>query len=143
MNKKYLEKLEYNKVLEILCLFAKTYIGIDKCKSLIPSANVEYLLNQTYQAYNLICRNGNLPISEIDNIDILIKNLESNFSLNASDLLKLTHILKTSREIKEYFCFDEADYSLISNYFSNLYINKQLEKEINTKILLQIMLLQN
>lgn len=135
MNKKYLEKLEYNKVLEILCSFAKTYIGINKCKSLVPSANVEYLLNQTYEAYNLICRNGSLPISEIDNIDILIKNLESNFSLDASDLLKLTHILKTSREIKEYFCFDEADYSLISSYFSNLYINKQLEKEINTKIL--------
>lgn len=135
MNNKYLEKLEYNKVLEILCSFAKTYIGINKCKNLMPSTNVEYLLNQTYEAYNLICKNGNLPISKIDNIDILIKNLESNFSLDASDLLKLTHILKTSRELKEFFCFDENDYGLISSYFSSLYINKQLEKEINDKIL--------
>lgn len=103
MNKKYLEKLEYNKVLENLCLFAKTYIGIEKCKTLAPSNNVNYLLEQTYEAYNLICRNGNLPISTIDNIDILIKNLESDFSLTASDLLKLTHILKTARELKEYF----------------------------------------
>lgn len=136
MNKKYLEKLEYNKVLELLCSFAKTYIGINKCKNLKPSANVEYLLNQTYELYNLICRNGNVPISEIDNIDILIKNLESNFSLTASDLLKLTHILKTSRELKEYFCFNNnEEYILISEYFSNLYTDKQLEKEINDKIL--------
>lgn len=135
MNNKYLEKLEYNKILEMLCSFAKTYIGINKCKNLKPSANVEYLLNQTYQAYNLICRNGNLPISEIDNIDILIKNLESNFSLTSCDLLKLTHILKTSREIKEYFCFNNEEYILISEYFSNLYTNKALEKEINDKIL--------
>lgn len=135
MNKKYLEKLEYNKVLENLCLFAKTYIGIEKCKTLIPSKNVEHLLEQTYEAYNLICRNGSLPISPIDNIDILIKNLESNFSLTASDLLKLTHILKTSRELKEYFSFNQDDYELIADYFSDLYINKQLEKEISNKIL--------
>lgn len=135
MNKKYLEKLEYNKVLENLCIFSKTYIGTEKCKTLAPSSNVNYLLEQTYEAYNLICRNGNLPISTIDNIDILIKNLESDFSLTASDLLKLTHILKTARELKEYFSFNQEDYELIADYFSNLYINKQLEKEITDKIL--------
>lgn len=135
MNKKYLDKLEYNKVLESLCLFAKTYIGIEKCQSLVPSKNVKYLLEQTYEAYNLICRNGSLPISEIDNIDILVKNLESNFSLTICDLLKLAHILKTARELKEYFSFDEEDYSHISEYFSMLYINKSLEKEISDKIL--------
>lgn len=135
MNKKYLEKLEYNKVLESLCLFAKTYIGTQKCQNLVPSKNVEYLLEQTYEAYNLICRNGTLPISPVDNIDILVKNLESNFSLTSCDLLKLAHILKTSRELKEYFSFDEEDYSHIAEYFSMLYINKSLEKEISDKIL--------
>jgi len=134
MKQKYLEKLEYNKILEILCAFSKTYIGKEKCLNIKPSKNVEYLLEQTYEAYNLICRNGSLPLSAIDNIDILIKNLESNFALTASDLLKLTHILKTCRELKEYFFFEE-DYSLISEYFSMLYINKNLEKEINDKIL--------
>lgn len=135
MKQKYLEKLEYNKILEILSSFSKTYLGKEKCLTVEPSNNVEYLLEQTYEAYSLISRNGSLPISSIDNIDILIKNLESNFSLNASDLLKLTHILKTSRELREYFSFDEVDYKFISEYFSMLYINKSLEKEINDKIL--------
>ena len=134
MKQKYLEKLEYNKILEILSTFSKTYIGKEKCLNIKPSKNVEYLLEQTYEAYNLTCRNGSLPLSAIDNIDILIKNLESNFALTASDLLKLTHILKTSRELKEYFFFEE-DYNLISEYFSMLYINKTLEKEISDKIL--------
>lgn len=135
MNTKYLDKLEYNKILEILSTFARTYIGIEKCKNLLPSNNVSFLLNQTYQAYNLICRNGNLPISAIDNIDIIIKNLESNFSLTASDLLKLVHILKTSRELKEFFAFADQDYMNISEYFSMLYVDKSLEKEINNKII--------
>ncbi|MBQ2916755.1 MAG: hypothetical protein IJE59_01020 [Clostridia bacterium] len=135
MSKKYLEKLEYNKVLEILCSFSKTYIGKEKCLNIGPSNNVDFLLEQTYEAYNLICRNGSLPLSTIDNIDIIVKNLESNFALTASDLLKLTHILKTSRELKEYFPFENEEYKLISEYFSTLYINKGLEKEINDKIL--------
>lgn len=130
MNKKYLDKLEYTKVLDILCTFSKTYIGNAKCKNLIPSKNVSFLLEQTYQAYNLICKNGSIPISAIDNIDIYIKNLESNFSLNSSDLLKLTHILKTSRELKEYFIFEKEEFNYIAEHFSSLYINKALEKEI-------------
>lgn len=135
MNTRYLDKLEYNKILEILSTFARTYIGIEKCKNLLPSNNVSFLLNQTYQAYNLICRNGNLPISVIDNIDIIIKNLESNFSLTASDLLKLVHILKTSRELKEFFAFADQDYMNISEYFSMLYVDKSLEKEISNTII--------
>lgn len=135
MNQKYLNKLEYPKVLEILCSFSKTYIGNNKCKNLMPSKNVSFLLEQTYQAYNLICKNGNLPISAIDNIDIYIKNLESNFSLTSSDLLKLTHVLKTSRELKEYFIFEKEDFSFVADYFHSLYINKPLEKEVNNIIL--------
>lgn len=135
MNKKYLNKLEYNKILEILSSFAKTYIGINKCKNLVPSNDVSFLLNQTYEAYSLICRNGNLPISTIDNVDILLKNLESNLPLSSCELLKLTHILKTSRELKEYFAFNLEDYPNISEYFSMLYINKSLEKEVSSKIL--------
>ena len=134
MNKKYLDKLEYDKVLEKLCTFSKTYIGLEKCKNLMPYENVEYLLEQTYEAYCLIERNGNVPLSEIANIDILIKNLESNFSLDIGDILKLTHILKTSRELKSYFLFED-EYINISEYFSNLYINNSLEKEISEKIL--------
>ena len=135
MKQKYLEKLEYNKILEILSTFSKTYVGLKKCTNLKPMQNVDYLLEQTYEAYNLIYRNGSLPLSSIDNIDILIKNLESNFALTASDLLKITHILKTSRELKEYFPFENENYNLISEYFSMLYTNKTLEKEINDKIL--------
>jgi len=134
VNKKNLEKLEYDKVIKKLSTFSKTYIGMEKCNNLLPSNNVEFLLEQAYEANSVISRCGNIPLCEIANIDILIKNLESNFSLTSSDLLKLTHILKTSRELKSYFIF-ENEYTNISEYFSNLYINNSLEKEINDKIL--------
>ena len=135
MNSKYLKKLEYNKILEILETFAKTYIGKEKCRSLIPSNNVDYLLEQTNQAVNLIYRNGSLPLGNIPNINISIKNLESNFSLTPADLLEIASILKTSRELKEYLPFDSKNSDLLLEYFNTLYVNKLVEKELFDKIL--------
>ncbi len=135
MNLKYLKKLEYNKILEILETFAKTYIGKEKCRSLIPSNNVNYLLEQTNQAVNLIYRNGSLPLGNIPNINISIKNLESNFSLTPADLLEIASILKTSRELKEYLPFDSKNSDLLLEYFNTLYVNKLVEKELFDKIL--------
>ena len=111
MNSKYLDKLEYNKILEILESFAKTYLGKNLCRNLKPSINVTFLLEQTNQALGLIYKKGNLPLSSIPNIDIAIKNLESNFALTALDLLEIGSILKTSRELREYFL--NEDFSLI------------------------------
>lgn len=135
MNKKYLEKLEYNKILHILETFSKTYIGKEKCLNLAPSKNVCFLLEQTDQALSLIYKKGTLPLSSIPNIDIAIKNLESNFALSAIDLLEIASIFKTSRELKEYLDLELQDIDLISEYFSSLYINKDLEIEILSKIL--------
>lgn len=92
-----------------------------------------FLLEQTNQALGLIYKKGGLPLSSIPNIDIAIKNLESNFSLTASDLLEIGSILKTSRELKEYFLDETCD--LILSSCDLVYINKLLEKEIFDKIL--------
>ena len=135
MNNKYLEKLEYNKILNILETFAKTYIGKEKCLSLNPSNKVSFLLEQTDQALSLIYKKGSLPISAIPNIDIAIKNLESNFAVSAQDLLEIASIFKASRELKEYFDIEIQDAELISEYFNALYTNKDLEIEILSKIL--------
>lgn len=135
MNIKYLNKLEYNKILDKLETHAKTYIGKEKCKNLVPTKNVSFSLTQTYQAVSLIYKNGSLPLSEIPNISMPIKSLESNFSLNMNDLLNVANILKSSRELKEYLDLNLENIDLISQYFENLYVNKPLEKEIFDKIL--------
>ena len=47
MNSKYLDKLEYNEILEMLEGFAKTYLGKNLCRRLHPSTNVSFLLEVT------------------------------------------------------------------------------------------------
>ena len=86
MNQIYLEKLEYNKILEKLASFCHTYIGKDLALSLLPSSdrnNVEKTLSETMEAVSLIQRNSAPPISEIDDISFYIKSLESSSAISA------------------------------------------------------------
>lgn len=142
MNKNYLNKLEYNKILDLLTNNSITYIGKDLCLNLSPSfkeAKVTKLLQETSEASNLIYRKGNLPITEISNIGISIKNLESSYSLSSKNLLDIAKILKLSRELKEYFYKDEdldlSAFLILSGYFSSLYTNFKIEENILSSIL--------
>ena len=85
-------------------------------------------------------------------MEIYIKALSSNQILSAKALLDLAHLLKMSRELKEYCKNDvlenttksimqnteitlEEHSSLLEKYFAQLYSNPAIEKEILEKIL--------
>lgn len=103
MNENFLNKLEYNKILELLDKECLTYFGKELCFKLRPifkQSKVTKLLQETDEACTLAVRKGNLPISSIPNIEIYIKNLSSSNSLNAKGLLDVARILKLSRELR-------------------------------------------
>jgi len=142
VQEKYLQKLEYNKILEILSNYTHTYIGKDLILNLKPLNNkdkVEKLLNETEEAVILRYKKGNLPISDINNIEISIKNLEAFNTLSSKSLLDIGKILKLSRELKEYLYDDESfelsNFPILDNTFSSLYSNPNMEREILSKIL--------
>ncbi len=142
MNKFYLEKLEYNKVLEILSNYSKTYIGKELCLSLKPSNikdKVLKSLKETSQANTLIQRKGALPIAFIEDPTVFIKVVRGNACLSCKGLLELSKILKMSRELKEYFYSNDGldlnNFSILDNYFGSLYTNLDIEKTIFTNIL--------
>ena len=141
MKEKYLKKLEYDKILEILSSFCITYIGKDLCGNLRPCnkyEQVEYLLNETNQGYILYREKGIPPIHDIPNIDIWIKTLDSIGILKNRALLEIASILKLSRELKEYFYSDPVNsnnFNIISKYFSDLYCNKNIEDNISNYII--------
>ena len=140
MNKTLL-KLEYNKILDLLCTYCKTYIGKEKILQLRPcntSITVQSLLNQTTEANTLLNKYGKPPITDIPNVDIIIKSIESNNTLSAKNLLQITHILKLSRELKSYFYDNElnsSDYPIMNSIFEQLYSNIGIEQNIFNSIL--------
>ena len=140
MEKKYLEKIEFNKILEILESLAITTVGKTLCQNLQPSNNREtviHSISETTECTILKIRKGTPPIAEIDNILPFTKALKSKNSLSASALLGLGHLLKISRELKEYITSDiEVDFApIVSRYFFNLYSNPKTEKAVLNSII--------
>ena len=142
MIEKYLNKLEYNKILDLVSNYCSTYIGKDFVSKLMPLNNkdlVKIKLEETSTAQTLLYRKGEPPISNITNIDIWIKNLESYNSLSAKALLDVAHVLQTSRFLHDYFFADDtfnlSDFSLLEDYFSMLYYNETIEKNILNSII--------
>ena len=129
-------KLEYNEIIQIIQKYCKTYIGKNFCNNLKPSFNfckVDILLKETIEAVTAIYKNGSPPFAELEPLDIYIKSLESNQILSAKALLDLAKLLKVSRELKEYY--KDEDFAELQSYFSSLYSNNLVEKEIFEKIL--------
>lgn len=142
MNENCLNKLEYNRILELLDKECLTYFGKGLCLKLRPSfkqAKVLKLLQETEEASILSMRKGSLPISPIPNIEIHIKNLESLNTLNAKGLIEVARILKLARELKDYFYndedFDLSFFPILDSYFSCLYNNVGIESKILSSIL--------
>lgn len=137
-----LEKLEFNKVLDILNNYTHTYIGKELVLSLVPSNNkdiVKRILAETTEATILVLRKGNAPISQIENISISLKKLESNGILSSKELLDIAHVLKISRELKEFFSSSlgktDEKFPNLEQYFNQLYTNKSIEDKIFSSII--------
>lgn len=139
MQTTYLEKLEFNKIKNILSSYAKTNNGKKMCLDLYPSNNkekVQKALDETTEAVALIYREGNLPLETIGDISTYILNLKNQNFLSAKALLELATLLKTSKTLKNYYFEKELNQTdSLTNYFDHLYTNPSIEEKIFSAII--------
>lgn len=139
MQTTYLEKLEFNKIKNILSSYAKTNNGKKMCLDLYPSNNkekVQKALDETTEAVALIYRKGNLPLETIGDISTYILNLKNQNFLSSKALLELATLLKTSKILKNYYFEKELNQTdSLTNYFDHLYTNPSIEEKIFSAII--------
>lgn len=159
----FYSKLEYNQIIQIIQRYCKTYIGKKMSSNMKPSFSydkVNLMLLETIEAVSLLYKKGTPPLTKLAEMEVYLKTLESNQILSTKALLDLAHLLEISRELKEYFKEDflsvnshkesinsstlkssndniglNKDSSTLEKYFSELYANSNIEKEIFNKIL--------
>ena len=124
-----LKKLEFDKILENISNYCKTYIGKKYVSELRPSQDkdqVQKMLDETAQGVILIQRNSTPPLGEIADITVYLKTLDGCGTLSIKALLELQNILQMSASLKDYFAKDylsTSDFSEIEQYFNDLYVN--------------------
>ncbi len=142
MNQKTIKSLEYNKIIDMLIEMAESELGRNRIKEIEPLRDlkeIEHLQNQTEEAYSLILKRGNPPLFGIHNISPEIKRVEIGGSLSPGGLLRVSDILRVSRELKRFLKeerqSEQDKNSIIGELVENLKINKNIEDQINNAII--------
>lgn len=134
MDNKIFRMLEYNKIIEKLTQKAITNLGKEECAKLIPNTKLEkvsLMQKETSEAVSLTLRIGMPPLTQINDFNSIFNKIRIGGILSAKELLDTANILKTLREVKEYFRDTlEDDYPILTDYFEALYTNVNVEKEI-------------
>ena len=140
-NNTYIEKLEFNKILEKLSNYCVTYLGKELAKNLKVSNDINIVkltLKETEEAVNLIYKNSTPPLSAIADISKYLKILESGMLLTNMPLLQLAQIFKTAQELKMYFnkeYINTDEFPILNSLFTKLYNNIEVQNKIFSSII--------
>ncbi len=136
--------LEFDKVLVELKKLASASITseyIDQVEISTQYEVVKNRLNETHEALKLIIAKGEPQLFGIVDIRSIIKRTEIGGALTAGGLLQVSDFLRVSRGLKTYLKKDsynsdeEVKLEYIDKLIENLYTDKRLEDEINSKII--------
>ena len=145
----YLDKLEFNNIREKLANFTYTIYGKELALNLEPNSskiNVKSMLDETKEAILASNLKGSFPLAKTEDVSLHIKRLESGNILSAKGLLDMKNILRISRELLEYFKdlknkeSEDNPFIILSDYFSSLYSNKDIEQKVYNDIISEDMI---
>lgn len=135
---KTLKTLEFDKILNKLCKFSVNEDTMEFIMSLTPESNynkVLNLLNETCEADKILNVYFVNPIASFDKIETVLNKAPKFSILTLSEILKTGRFLRASRVFKN--SIEQLDKSLIifHEYCGKIYIDNNLEKEIERAIL--------
>lgn len=106
MNKKILQTLEFNKIIQAVVNLAASDLGKEHVLSLAPSINkeeVESWQDETEDGTKILKLRGRMPIPKLQNVRPHLKRLDIGASLNGLEIAQIGKILRTTSEINRFF----------------------------------------
>lgn len=140
MNKKTLNKLEYNKIIELLTEHASSFAGTERCRKLKPMTSldaIESAQEETAAAFTRIVKKGRPSFGGCNPVNDSLKRLEVGGTLGSGELLRICRLLETAGRVKSYGRHENADdaQDCLDAYFSQLSPVTPLTNEIRRCII--------
>lgn len=140
MNKKTLNKLEYNKIIELLTEQASSFSGKERCRKLKPMTSlpdINTAQQQTAAAFTRLVKKGRLSFSGCNPVNDSLKRLEVGASLGSGELLRICKLLEVAGRAKAYGRHDnhEEEEDCLDPFFQQLEPLTLLTAEIRRCIL--------
>ena len=137
----YLEKLEYNKILEKLASYCHLEASKKEALELKPYIEIHEIrkrLEETTEAVNLIYRCSTPPAIEFEENEEEIKIIKTEGILSLKSIINLTKILKISEILKKYINQDFLnleEYQNLAPIFNKLYTNKGIIEKVENSVI--------
>lgn len=138
MNSNCLNKLEFNKIKEMLKAHASTELGKERVDKLVPMDrlfDIEKCQQQTEDALGRILRDGNISFTAKRSHLESISHLSKGSNLSANELLGIAALLDNVARVKSYGDTDEDRRDSLSDFFLVLDPLTQVAKEIRRCII--------
>ena len=105
MNKKVLQTLEFNKIIDMLVSHATSDKGREYCSKCHPITNMDRITRyqkETSDALTRIFKKGSISFQGSHDVSYFGKRLEIGGTLNAIELLHIASLLEVSKRAKSY-----------------------------------------
>ena len=138
MNKRALEILEYNKIINMLSGEAGSQMAKDRIARFSPRGDILYirdLLRETTEACEVIIRKGTLPIGELYDIEPLLYRVRKGGALTMKQLLMILYNMKVTENVVSFLKKDLPHLSVIHGKAEVLVTFPKLRDKIDRSIL--------
>lgn len=112
MDQKTLQKLEYNKIINLLTDLASSDAGKNRCRDLKPMIDLEEIntaQEQTAAAFTRLVKKGRLSFSGCYSIEDSMMRLEIGSALGSGELLRICKLCEVANRTKAYGRHDTVD----------------------------------
>jgi len=135
MNEKTLRTLEYYQILNILKKYAMSIPAKNKISQLLPSNDIEYIekeLSKVDEAHVYIQKYGDSPNIEFDDIDVILKKVKINVTLNSHEIISIGKVLRCAKNLLKFFSnVNVYDYPYLNSYKKDIYNFEKIIKTID------------
>lgn len=138
MNKKALNILEYNKIIELLKGEAGSAMSAQMASDLLPYTDIRVIsegLRSTTEAVDLIVRKGPLPTGGIYNTDRAVQYARKGGTLTAKQLLEVKENLRIASRVVSFMKSDLPPLPIMDSMTELIVTMPRLEEEIDRCIL--------
>lgn len=140
---KAIKTLEFDKVAELLAVYARTEGAKVLARTLSPETDevrVKALQAETAAARYLISKKGNPSFGDVSDISDAVERAQKRATLIPKELLDIANVMRTARGLADYSKDENAGETYLTPVFERLNVNRFLEEKITRAILSEDMI---
>lgn len=137
MEQNTIDTLEWVKIQENLIDYCASSLGKQKSSKIMPlydKSKIEYMLNKTDDAIELIRKFSFPPLYGIHDLKSITKRLKKQAILENYEFMQIADSLRVSQSLKDYKSEYEGE-NIIVDHINKLYTNIRIQREIERIIL--------